>query len=321
MKILEMKQKEKDIIPVFFAVDDNYIPYLCIALRSLIDNSSKKHDYRIHILIDSLKDENKQLLRSMQTENITLEFVSVSGKLREICARLHMRDYYTKATYYRFFVPELFAQYDKGIYLDCDIVITSDIAELYHCRMGHNLVAAVTDEIITDIDIFARYSETVLSIPRNDYFNAGILVMNLKEMRRIEIEKKFAELLSARAYPVAQDQDYLNKICHGKVYYLSKRWNKTPMPDSDESITPKIAHYKINFKPWRYDNIPYSGLFWNYAAKTPFFEYLKGVKASYTKEEMQRDTKQYNSLMALAREEIENEEASRASLDLVFAEI
>ena len=36
----------------------------------------------------------------MATENTSIEFVSVSDKLREICAKLHLRDYYTKATYY-----------------------------------------------------------------------------------------------------------------------------------------------------------------------------------------------------------------------------
>lgn len=306
-KDLQAKKDKKAIIPVFFAVDDKYAPYLCVALRSLIDNSSKRNCYRIYVLIEALSEENKSILSEMQTENVRLEFVNVSQKLKTICARLHLRDYYTKATYYRFFIPELFTEYDRGVYLDCDIILTADVAALYRCPMGKNLVAAVNDEIISDIDVFSRYSETVLGISRHDYFNAGILIMNLKEMRSMRIEEQFATLLGQRTYRVAQDQDYLNKLCHGRVHLLPLKWNKTPMPSSDERILPKIAHYKINYKPWKYDGIPYGELFWQYAAKTPFFEQLTQEKAQYSEAEKLRDRNQYLTLEELAEEEVRRE--------------
>ena len=72
--------------------------------------------------------------------------------------------------------------------------------------------------------------------------------MNLKKMRKIGIEQKFANLLSVRACKVAQDQDYLNLLCQGDIFYLNKKWNKTPMPDSNTDIIPNIVHYKINFR-------------------------------------------------------------------------
>lgn len=315
------RTKQREIIPVFFAVDDRYVPFLCVALRSLIDNSSRRYDYHVNILIDTLEESNRLLLTEMQTENVKIDFVNVADKLKAICARLHMRDYYTKATYYRFFVPEMFPQYDRGVYLDCDIVLTGDVASMYHCPMGRNLVAAVTDEIISDIEVFARYSEEVLKISRFDYFNAGILVMNLNEMRRAKIEEQFADMLGKRTYRVAQDQDYLNKICHGKVYYLPQKWNKTPMPDSDRNSIPKIAHYKINFKPWRYDNIPYAELFWKYAEKTPFYQSLRHCKATYSEEEKLRDKAQYSGLIDLALEEIELENPILESDLLIHAEV
>lgn len=301
---MKITQRKKEIIPVFFAVDDNYIPFLTVALRSLIDNSNKRYEYRINVLIDSLSESNRELLISMQTENVRVEFINVADKLKSLCEKLHLRDYYSKATYYRFFVPEMFPEYRRGVYLDCDIVLNTDVAHLYHTMLGRNLVAAVTDEIITDIEVFACYSELVLEIPRYDYFNAGILVMNLAEMRKMHIEQCFARLLSERTYRVAQDQDYLNVLCRGRVAYLSKYWNKTPMPDSDVTVTPDIVHYKINFKPWRYDNIPYAEYFWKYAKETPFYAQLLETKASYSDEERARDTAQYNGLVSLAETEI-----------------
>lgn len=316
------KKKAPELIPIFFATDDNYVPFLCVALNSLIANSSPNNDYKIHVLIDTLSDESKTILRSMQTDNVRLDFYCVADKLRGICERLHMRDYYTKATYYRFFVPEMFPEYERGVYLDCDIVITDDIAKLYHAPLGRNLVAAVPDEIITDINVFGQYSEKVLGIPRNEYFNAGILTMNLAEMRRVKIEEQFATLLSQRTYRIAQDQDYLNVICYRKSTLLSKKWNKTPMPYSNRRRIPKIAHYKINFKPWRYDNIPYAELFWKYANGTHFYNELLDQKANYPDEAKKRDSKQYEGLVHLAQAEVAAlEKAPMPAEDLILAEV
>ncbi len=314
--------KKKEIIPIFFAVDDRYVPHLTVALRSLIDNSSKRYVYEINILIDKLEESNKNLLFSMQTENVKISFFDVAERLKSICERLHMRDYYTKATYYRFFVPEMFTQYEKGVYLDCDIVITDDVARLYHAPMGKNLVAAVTDEIITDIEVFANYSERVLNIPKDEYFNAGILVMNLAEMRKYRIEEKFAKMLGERVYRVAQDQDYLNKLCRNRVFYLNQKWNKTPMPNSDRNAVPKIAHYKINFKPWRYDDIPYAELFWEYAKKTPFYNKFVEEKAGYSDAEKLRDSMQFSNLVDLAVKEVGDIASDNSDTEkLIFAEV
>lgn len=297
----------KKTVPIFFAVDDNYAPYLTVALESLKDNASDKYLYDINILVENIGDRYRSIIEGMQEENIKITFCNVTEKVRALCSRLHLRDYYTRATYYRFFIPDMFPQYDKGLYLDCDIAITRDVADMYISPLGNNLVGAMSEEIITDIDVFGNYSEVVLGIPRSKYFNAGILVMNLREMRKMRIEEVFASLLSIRTYSVAQDQDYLNVICYGRVKMLDLLWNKTPMPYSDPEKIPYIAHYKINFKPWKYDGIVYGELFWKYAERTPFYAELLAAKNNYSDSEKKRDEDQYNSLEALAKKETEEE--------------
>jgi lipopolysaccharide biosynthesis glycosyltransferase len=300
-------QASRPLVPIFFATDDNYAPYLAVALRSLIDNSSAERDYRIHILSTGISEYHESILLGMQTDNVSIGFVDVSEKMNSICSRLHLRDYYTCATYYRFFIPAMFPEYDRGLYLDCDIVITRDVAELYTCQLGSNLVGAIVEEVMTDIEIFGRYSEVVLNIPRNRYFNAGILVMNLKAMRKMNILGAFSELLSQYTYRVAQDQDYLNVICRGRVKYIDKTWNKTPMPcNCDPANIPAIAHYKINYKPWRYSDVIYGEVFWKYAALTPVYESLSQMQANYTLQEKARDAAQYDALIQLAENEIDS---------------
>ena len=55
-------------IPVFFAVDNRYIPFLGVALKSLIDNTSKENKYAIKILYTSVTEENKKTNKNKETE-------------------------------------------------------------------------------------------------------------------------------------------------------------------------------------------------------------------------------------------------------------
>ena len=296
---------EKKIIPIFFAVDDRYAPYLAVAIRSLGENASAAYDYRIHILIDTLSEDTKRRLLTMEKDNLHIEFVAVKEQLRKFEGKLHLRDYYTQATYYRFFIPEMFPQYDRCIYLDCDILVLGDISEMYFANMENNLMAAVPDDVVANLSFFRDYVGKYLGVPYEQYFNAGILLLNLAEMRRVDIESAFIRLMSERKFPVAQDQDYLNVLCHGRMTYLDASWNQTAFPDAEEKGTPNIVHFKINFKPWHYDDISFGKHFWQYAEKTPFFADLHMIRAAYTDAEREKDAGQYDGLVALANAETE----------------
>ncbi len=295
--------QEKKLIPVFFAVDNTYAPYLTVALRSLMDNADASYRYRIHILIDRLDENIKARISSMQTEIFEIDFVPVREKLAKFAGKLHLRDYYTQATYYRFFIPELFPEYDRCVYLDSDILVLGDIAKMYETEMGDDLMAAVPDDVVANLSFFRDYVSEFLGVPYEKYFNAGILLINLAEMRRVNIEKAFLTIMSERQFPVAQDQDYLNVLCHRRITYLDSSWNRTAFPGIEVSERPNIVHFKINFKPWHYADISFGKLFWEYAAKTDFYHEIKEVYKNYTDAEREKDAGQYDGLVALATSE------------------
>ena len=93
-----------ETIPVFFAVDDRYAPFLGVAIRSMLAVSDRHCFYRIHVLHTGLAEERKQKLLSEQTENACISFDDISHHMDSICHRLHLRDYYSAATYYRIFI-------------------------------------------------------------------------------------------------------------------------------------------------------------------------------------------------------------------------
>ena len=290
-------------IPIFFAVDDTYIPFLAVSLQSLVDNSSDKNKYEIKILYTHVSKENMQKIKKYEKENIKIEFVNLSNDLQKVQGKLYTRNYFTSTTYYRLFIPELYPQYDKVLYIDSDVTILTDIAGLYNQEIGDNLVAAIPDGAVQTIEVFQEYVEKVIGvIDYNNYFNAGILLMNLKELRKYKFQEKFLYLLEKVKYEVAQDQDYLNRLCKGRVKLLDDLWNKMPiMGVSDKK--PNIIHFNLGFKPWHFDDIPYQEYFWEYAKKTEFYETIKEVRKNYTEEDKERDDSSSAKLIELAKKE------------------
>ena len=106
----------KKVIPIFFAVDDNYAKFLLVTLESIFENASKDYSYDVVVLNTGLKEESKQMINKYSKENVNVIFFDVRHKLQKIAQNLAIRDYYTKATYYRLFIADLFPQYSKALY-------------------------------------------------------------------------------------------------------------------------------------------------------------------------------------------------------------
>lgn len=291
-------------LPIFFAVDNNYIPFLTVTLESLIDNISDKNFYDIKILYTSITKENQQKIKKYKKENVSIEFVNVTNYIENIQNKLYTRDYFSKTTYYRLLIPDLYPEYDKALYLDSDIIILEDIANLFNINIGNNLVGAVPDGAIQSTKEFQEYVELVVGMSHyNKYFNAGILLMNLKELRAIRFKLKFIYLLDIIKFRVAQDQDYLNRICKGRATLIDSAWNVMPaaIPEKRSKVL-KIIHFNLN-KPWHLDNIPYEEYFWKYAKKSEFYETILDMKNNFSEAQKQNDIQTLLKLMQLAQKE------------------
>ena len=297
--------KGKNVIPIFFAIDDGYIPFLAVAIKSLIENASKEYEYIIKVLHTNVKEKNVRKIKKFETENVNIEFVNLSYYIKKVQDKLYTRDYYTNTTYFRMFLPELYPQYDKVLYLDSDIVVLGDISQLYNTEIGTNLVAAAPDDIIQYNKVFQEYAEKVVGVVKyQNYFNAGILLMNLDQLRKFNFQDKFLYLLGTVKFSVAQDQDYLNRLCKGRVTLINNQWDIMPVINrkiNKEDI--KIVHYNFAYKPWRFEDVQYKEYFWEYARKTEFLDEIQKIKDSYTEEERFQDREAEKALRELAQKE------------------
>jgi len=267
----------KNLIPVFFSVNDAYAPYLATALYSIKENASKNYDYRIHILSDDLSDKHIEKLRRFDSEGFRLEFIPLSEKLSclDPDGRLggHGFEAFASLTiYFRLFIPALFPQYDKAIYLDSDIIVPGDISRLWEEKLGRNLIGACADYSIQHILPFMKYIDEYVGVDHRNYVNSGVLLMNLKRLREVDLAGRFLRWnRKYRLETVAPDQDYLNVLCWGCIHYLDPQWDAMPSERITSFEDPQIIHFNLASKPWLNESVPYGDLFWKYARRSGFY--------------------------------------------------
>ena len=236
-----------------------------------------------------------------EKENINIEFVDLNKQLEDIKEKLYTRNYFSNTTYYRLFIPELYPEYKKAIYIDSDTICLTDIANLYNIDMENNLIAGVPDGAIQAIDVFKDYVERVVGVSDyNNYFNAGIIVMNLEELRKYKFQDKFIYMLGKVRFEVAQDQDYMNRLCKGRVKLLDFSWNRMPIMGK-QSGDINIIHYNLGAKPWYFADVLYQEHFWKYAKKTDFYNEIKEIGEKYTEADKEKDDANSAKLIELAQ--------------------
>ena len=83
----------KKLIPVFFASDENYMPYLGVALTSLKAHANSEYIYKIHVLYTGKLNGYATKIREMSNANFQIEFTDLTEKIGEIQDMMHCRDY------------------------------------------------------------------------------------------------------------------------------------------------------------------------------------------------------------------------------------
>ncbi len=255
-KIKELQQvlylpTKKDVIPVVFAANNYYSMPLYVAITSILKNATPNDFYVIYVLCDKSKLSllNKNLLTSRSDyENCYIDLIDTSNIDFDKFPRPDTCKYITKETYYRYIIPNTFKNYDKCIYLDCDITVNSSLKELFDTNIEDNYFAGVED-------ILEEKNNVRLGLYK--YCNAGVMLLNLKKMREDNIEEKlFDYTMKNQEKLICQDQDVMNVVMQDGIQDLPLSWN-AQIRDWDKSTkfteikdNANIIHYIGPVKPW-----------------------------------------------------------------------
>ncbi len=300
---------KEELIPIFYACDDAFVKFTVVSMQSLIQNASRQHKYVLHILYTEISDEMKAVVNKLADECFEIRFVDVTPYLESISEKLPLRDYYSKTTYYRLFIAEMFPHYTKALYIDSDTVILGDVGKLYLTDIKDAYLGACHEQAMVQTREYGTYVEKVVGVSRYNFFNAGLMLINCEQFRLHFVLDKFIDYLHYYDFVVTQDEDYLNLICKDHVYWLDQRWNTETFGEISYPIEQaEMIHYIMTNKPWHYEDCMYGEYFWKYAKQTEVYEEILSVQKAYSDEQKQRDKKVCVDLLKLAVRETERED-------------
>ncbi len=308
MKSLSQYGKKAEI-PIFFACDEGFVKYTMVSMKSIMENADRSRKYHIYILHMGITKAIQAKVLAMADEEFAIDFVDVTDKMRSIADKLPIRDYYSNTTYFRLFIPDMFPQYRKALYIDSDTIVVGNIAELYDHKLGKLYAGVCPDRVVAQTDILGDYVEKVLGVKRARYFNAGVMLMNCSQFRENHLLDEFLEMLHIYLFVVAQDQDYLNLICKNQVLYMEPKWNAQVFGElacPEEEVG--LFHFNMAAKPWHYEDCRLAEYFWKYAKMTADYDAIKEGLANYTDEQRRNDSVSGEKLIQLAVSEINRED-------------
>ena len=269
---------------IVFASDDNFADYLGIAIASLIANANPKKFYDIIIFDGGISKCKLYLIFSLAFghDNVSIRFFDIKNYVKKWEKNFYHRGHISVAMYYRIFIPEICHNFQQILYLDCDLLVNTDIAELLNVDLKNYYVAAAVDLYNpTSLREHNQYLQDIsLYLSAENYFNSGVLLFSIKNCAKIDCIGKSIDMLTKYQKLKFPDQDILNVIFKGRVFYLSPDWNfrwdelKYLNDYNLKSDLPKIIHYVGSEKPWMLAQKPLNEFFWKYARNTPFYEKL-----------------------------------------------
>ena len=282
---------------IVFSVDEKYIPYLGVAVQSLVSAMSADNMYTVYILhrnlAKTIREDLKKAFAGVDAlEIVFLDVSDIMGNLY-LDAENNGTGYLSESTYYRLFLPYLIPNEEKVLYLDCDIVVLEDVAHLFDIDIKDNAIGGVLD--IAD-NWKCRDNATGLAAYRlgklnmedaENYVNAGVLLLNLKFFREHYTVEDIFNLIKSNKWE-KHDQDVINLIADKRKVILPFKWNLIEILDDNARgkidiadyanyemalENPSIIHYAAR-KPWKEKNSFGFVWFWKNAAQTMWFEEL-----------------------------------------------
>lgn len=305
-------ENEKIYVPAFdennvaivLASSEYYAPYMAVTIQSIINHANSENGYDFLLLYKDINNDVKKDICKMAEgySNISIRFCQIPDKYSNSQFNFRKDVAAAAESFYCVLLQDIFPAYDKVLCLDCDVVAVQDIAELYNVDISGYMIAATRDPdgigqcyasaagktISPKMKGRDRYMLDTMGLKKiEDYFQSGVMLLNLAEWRKRYTVADILEIATAD-WIVWGDQDTMNVLCRNNVKYLNLKWNLIINHDGkqlsallkagpywllDEYIeareTPSIVHY-AGTKPWNIVTCDMFAYFWPTVTQTPF---------------------------------------------------
>lgn len=279
---LRSNAMNSDLINILFITDENYVMPTSVSITSLILNKLPSTKYNITVLANQISEDSIKKLSQLKSQNVEINIKQVDIE-QYININILQTSHVTKTALLKFFIPYIMSDEDKVLYLDSDTIINCDLTELYSTQLGTNYVAAAFDYALVKMPSL----EKSLQIPKDKYFNSGVMLLNLKQLRQDKVPEKLIEY-KKNGNNYFMDQNALNKVFYPNAVMISWEYNyynvtkENRLNDSQyyyknmpNSLTKaiknaKIVHFADRKKPWIYQRGYLTRFYLYYYKKSPF---------------------------------------------------
>ncbi len=275
------------------ALNKKYVLYTIVMLTSLCENNPGHID--AYLLNNELGDDDFRKMReSLSRYDVTCIDTKVDKDWFD--SRCPHTEEWSMETYYRLLLPDLLpAEVDRLLYLDVDLIINQSLDELYGMDMeGKDLWAADNTNGTTTPELMMPRQREMFAPFMSEgfrYFNAGVLLMDMKQIREKYGTETYVRAMAEWEYAMdCPDQDILNWVHRDSVGYIpwrrydlfSKHAHQIGITYDDVKKDTAIVHF-AGSKPWNTTNLHYDieQLWWDYARLTPCYrELLEALQQS-----------------------------------------
>ena len=272
----------KKSINIAYMVDNNYVPYMITSMHSAIKNKNKESVYNFYIIAENFSSENIDKIKKIKEHNVNIEIIPARQKTLDYSHLGRFASF--KIAMQKIFIPDYLEDVDKVLYLDADTLVQKDLNKIYSTNMGDAYIGATKDGLMYQFP--EHITEIGLDL-RKFYFNSGVMLLNLKDMRKDAIIEKSITYFNTH-YEVFGDQDILNVVVNDKVIPISYRYNcnSTFFEEKDAEFLSNFYNEKVyQTSRENYDN----AVILHFAGHKPWTEwythsYLKPLWYEYYKE-------------------------------------
>ena len=275
-------------VPIAMALDDNYVYPTVVAITSAMENKNPRSEYSFYVMHPSeFKDESKEKIKSLEKKynKCHIHFINMGEQFKNANDKGHI----TTPTYYRLALSDLLVNLDKIIWLDGDTLTFQDLNQMYNIDMEGLYYRGHLDNNANGASSFG--------VKPGHYICAGVMLINLKELRKDDMANKFNSFIEENNSRLIQhDQTVINVVCADKIGVLPPKFglfNIYAQEDKileyarvlvgDDKYTAEELKEALNdicvlhcvTKPWKERSVYLADLWWNYAEKTDFYEEIK----------------------------------------------
>lgn len=230
---------EEKVLPIVLITDENYVAPTIVTITSAMVNRYKSTNYKFYVLGNSLSEKSKSLFSDMDN----VELINMNNVFKNFEGT---HNHVSAAALLKFTIPDKFPQFDKILYLDTDMLIQQDLSGLFDINISECYAAVVKDMECT---LMGKHN---IRLGLNNYFNSGMMLLNIKKMREDNISAKLMEYKKQDKTKYFMDQDAFNKVFSEKVYFLEPYFNYIPVSLNRFNVNEICDFYGINHEDVNY---------------------------------------------------------------------